>query len=182
MGRYIIRRLLWAVVVVFCVSLITFLLAFAIPADPAKQIAGPHATPQVLAQIRHSLSLDRPLYYQYGLYMWHIAHGNLGYSYINQLPVTQSILQRFPATLMVALVGILFELIIGIPIGILSALRQYSAADRSFTVFSLLGIAAPTLPWCRCNFSMCSKIRHSSLPKCARCSTCAPSALPCTLT
>jgi len=112
MGKYIVRRLLWAVVVVFCVSLITFLLAFAIPADPAKQIAGPHATPQVLAQIRHSLSLDRPLYYQYALYMWHIAHGNLGYSYINQLPVTQSILQRFPATVMIAVFGILPLIII----------------------------------------------------------------------
>ena len=144
MGKYIVRRLLWAVVVVFCVSLITFLLAFAIPADPAKQIAGPHATPQVLAQIRHSLSLDRPLYYQYALYMWHIAHGNLGYSYINQLPVTQSILQRFPATVMIAVFGIIFELLIGIPIGMISALRQYSVRDRAFTVFSLVGVSMPT--------------------------------------
>ena len=144
MGRYIIRRLLWAVVVVLCVSLITFLLAFAIPADPAKGIAGPHATPAVLMQIRHQLGLDRPLYYQYALYMWHLVHGNLGYSYINQLPVTQSILQRFPATAMIAIFGIIFELLIGIPIGMMSALRQYSVRDRAFTVFSLIGVSMPT--------------------------------------
>ena len=144
MGKYIVRRLLWSVVVVFCVSLITFLLAFAIPADVAKQIAGTKATPAVLAHIRHQLSLDRPLYYQYGLYLWHLAHGNLGYSYQNQLPVMQSILQRFPATVMIAIFGIIFELLIGIPIGMISALKQYSAEDRAFTVFSLIGVSMPT--------------------------------------
>jgi peptide/nickel transport system permease protein len=143
-GKYIIRRLLWMVVVLFFVSLITFLLAFAVPADPAKQIAGPHTTPQILAQIRHSLGLDKPIWYQYGLYMWHLVHGNLGYSYNTQLPVTKSILQRFPATVMVAFFGILFELLIGIPIGMISALRQYSIRDRAFTIFSLIGISLPT--------------------------------------
>jgi peptide/nickel transport system permease protein len=143
-GKYVVRRLLWMVVVLFFVSLITFLLAFAIPADPAKQIAGPHATPQILAQIRHSLGLDKPIWYQYGLYLWHLVHGNLGYSYNTQLPVTQSILQRFPATVMIAVFGILFELLIGIPIGMISALKQYSVRDRAFTVFSLIGVSMPT--------------------------------------
>ena len=87
---------------------------------------------------------DRPLYYQYGLYLWHLVHGNLGYSYVNQLPVTQSILQRFPATVMIAVFGIIFELLIGIPIGMISALHQYSARDRAFTIFSLVGVSMPT--------------------------------------
>ena len=144
MGKYIVRRLLWAVVVVLCVSAITFLITFVIPADPAKQVAGPHATPAVLAQIRHNLGLDKPLWYQYGLYLWHLLHFNLGYSYVNQLPVMQQILQRFPATVMIALFAIFFELAIGIPIGMISALRQYSAQDRAFTIFSLLGVSMPT--------------------------------------
>ena len=144
MGKYIVRRLLWAVVVVLCVSAITFFITYVIPADPAKQIAGPHATPAVLATIRHQLGLDKPVYYQYGLYLWHLVHLNLGYSYVNQLPVTQSILQRFPATVMIAVFGILFELLIGIPIGMISALHQYRAEDRAATIFSLVFVSMPS--------------------------------------
>jgi peptide/nickel transport system permease protein len=143
MVKYIARRLLWMIVVLFCVSLITFALFFVGQSDPAKAIAGTHATPEVLARIRHELSLDKPIWTQYGLYLWHLLHGNMGYSYMTQLPVAQAILQRFPATLLVALWGIFFELVIGIPVGMISALRQYSVRDRAFTVFSLLGIAAP---------------------------------------
>jgi len=143
MGKYLVRRLLWMVVVLFFVSLLTFLLAYAVPSDPAKAVAGTHATPEVLARIRHDLGLDKPIYTQYGLYLWHLAHGNFGYSFQTQLPVMSAILQRFPATVMIALFGIFFELLIGIPIGMVSALKQYSVQDRTFTVLSLLGIAAP---------------------------------------
>jgi peptide/nickel transport system permease protein len=143
-GKYIVRRLLWAIVVVLCVSAITFFITYVIPADPAKEIAGPHATPMVLAQIRHDLGLDKPVYYQYGLYLWHLVHGNLGYSYINQLPVTQSILQRFPATVMIALFAVIFELLIGIPIGMISALHQYSVQDRAATIFNLVFVSMPS--------------------------------------
>jgi peptide/nickel transport system permease protein len=131
------------VVVLFFVSLITFLLAFAVPGDPAKSIAGTHATPEVLDRIRRELGLDLPLWKQYGLYLWHLLHGSMGYSYETQLPVTTAILQRFPATVMVAFFGIFFELLIGIPVGMISALRQYSIRDRSFTVLSLVFLAAP---------------------------------------
>jgi ABC-type dipeptide/oligopeptide/nickel transport system permease component len=143
MGKYLVRRLLWVVVVLFFVSLLTFLLAYAVPADPAKAVAGTHATPDVLVRIRHDLGLDKPLYEQYGLYLWHLVHANFGYSFQTQLPVMTAILQRFPATVMIALFGIFFELLIGIPVGMVSALKQYSIQDRTFTVLSLLGIAAP---------------------------------------
>ena len=143
MGKYVVRRLLWMVVVLFFVSLITFLLAFAVPGDPAKSIAGTHATPEVLQRIRRELGLNLPLWKQYGLYLWHLLHGSMGYSYETQLPVTTAILQRFPATVMVAFFGIFFELLIGIPVGMISALRQYSIRDRSFTVLSLVFLAAP---------------------------------------
>lgn len=144
MSKYIVRRLLWMVVVLFFVSLITFLLFFAVPADPAKSIAGTHATPDVLARIRHELGLDLPIYRQYAVYMWHLVQGDMGYSYETQLPVATAILQRFPATVMVAFFGIFFELLIGIPVGMTSALRQYGVRDRLFTVMSLLFLSVPT--------------------------------------
>ena len=143
MGKYVVRRLLWMVVVLFFVSLITFLLAFAVPGDPAKSIAGTHATPEILAKIRHNLGLDLPIYKQYGLYLWHLLHGDMGYSYMTYLPVRTAILQRFPATVMIAMFGIFFELLIGIPIGMISALRQYGFRDRTFTIFSLLFLSMP---------------------------------------
>jgi peptide/nickel transport system permease protein len=143
MGKYVVRRLLWMVVVLFFVSLITFLLAFAVPGDPAKSIAGTHATPEILDRIRHNLGLDLPIYRQYGLYLWHLVQGDMGYSYETQLPVATAILQRFPATVMVAMFGIFFELLIGIPIGMTSALKQYGFRDRTFTVLSLLFLSMP---------------------------------------
>ena len=127
----------------FFVSIITFLLAFAVPGDPAKSIAGVHATPEVLARIRAELGLDKPVYEQYWIYIQNLLQGDMGFSYETERPVAQSILERFPATAMIALFGIMFELLIGIPVGMVSALKQYSVRDRVFTVFSLLGIAAP---------------------------------------
>ena len=143
MGKYIARRLLWMVVVLFFVSLITFLLTVAVPGDAAKSIAGPKATPEILMKVRHYYGLDKPIWTQYGLYLWHLVHGQMGDSYETQLPVVTSILQRFPATLMVAMFGIFFELLIGIPIGMTSALRQYGFRDRTFTVLSLLFLSMP---------------------------------------
>ncbi len=144
MAKYLVRRCLWMIVVLFFVSLITFVLVYAVPADKAKSIAGTKASPEVLARITKEYGFDKPVYEQYGIYLWHLLHGNLGFSYQTQLPVATSIWQRFPATVMIAVFGIFFELLIGIPIGMISALRQYSFRDRAFTVFSLLGIAAPS--------------------------------------
>jgi peptide/nickel transport system permease protein len=143
MGKYLVRRLLWVVVVLFFVSIITFALAFAVPGDPAKSIAGVHATPEVLERIRAELGLDKPVYEQYWIYLTNLLQGDMGFSYETQRPVAQSIIERFPATAMIALFGIFFELLIGIPVGMVSALKQYSFRDRLFTVLSLLGIAAP---------------------------------------
>ena len=143
MGKYLVRRLLWVVVVLFFVSIITFLLAYAVPGDPAKSIAGVHATPEVLERIRQELGLNKPVYEQYWIYLSNLLQGDMGFSYNTQRPVAQSIIERFPATVLVAMFGIVFELAIGIPVGMVSALKQYSFRDRLFTVLSLLGIAAP---------------------------------------
>ena len=143
MGKYLVRRLLWVVVVLFFVSIITFLLAYAVPGDPAKSIAGVHATPEVLQRIRAELGLDKPVYEQYWIYVTNLLQGDMGFSYDTQRPVAQSIIERFPATLMIALFGIVFELMIGIPVGMVSALKQYGIRDRTFTVLSLLFLSMP---------------------------------------
>jgi peptide/nickel transport system permease protein len=143
MGRYIIRRLLWMVVVLFFVSLITFGIFFIGQSNPAKSILGTHASPENLQRVTDYYGFDKPIYVQYARYMSHLVRGDLGTSYQTQRPVTQSILERFPATLMIGLAGIFFELLIGIPIGMMSALKQYSIRDRTFTVFSLLFLSLP---------------------------------------
>lgn len=141
---YVTRRVLWMLVVLWGVSIITFAMLYLIPGDPARAIGGPEAGAQALANIRHHLGLDQPLYVRYGLWVWRLIHGDLGTSFKYQVPVLDSIVQRLPATAELAVAGLLCELLIGIPVGILSAVRPSSWLDRILTLFSLLGITAPS--------------------------------------
>jgi peptide/nickel transport system permease protein len=143
MTAYIIRRLLWMVLVLFGVAAITFVIAFLVPGDPARLYAGTNASPQAIKIIHHQLGLDRPLWVQFGDYMWRVLHLDFGFSYRYQAPVLPAILQRFPATAELALAGVFFELVIGLPIGILSAIRPGSFWDRSTMVFTFVALAAP---------------------------------------
>jgi peptide/nickel transport system permease protein len=143
MTAYIIRRLLWMVLVLFGVAAITFVIAFLVPGDPARLYAGTNASPQAIKIIHHQLGLDRPLWTQFGDYMWRVLHLDFGFSYRFQTPVLPAILQRFPATAELALAGVFFELIIGLPIGILSAIRPGSFWDRATMVFTFVALAAP---------------------------------------
>ncbi len=143
MTAYIIRRLLWMVLVLFGVAAITFVIAFLVPGDPARLYAGTNASPAAIKIIHHQLGLDRPLWMQFGDYMWRLLHLDFGFSYRYQTPVLPAILQRFPATAELALAGVFFELIIGLPIGILSAIRPGSFWDRATMVFTFVALAAP---------------------------------------
>ena len=143
MTAYIIRRLLWMVLVLFGVAAITFVIAFLVPGDPARLYAGTNASPAAIKIIHHQLGLDRPLWTQFGDYMWRVLHLDFGFSYRYQTPVLPAILQRFPATAELALGGVFFELIIGLPIGILSAIRPGSFWDRATMVFTFVALAAP---------------------------------------
>src|SRR5512146_1581812 len=98
MLSYLMRRTLWMLVVLWGVTIVTFALLYLIPADPARAIGGPTASAQALANIRHHLGLDQPLQVRYGLWLWHLLHGDLGTSFKYQVPVLDSILQRLPAT------------------------------------------------------------------------------------
>ena len=125
------------------VSVITFSLTYVIPADPALVIAGPRATAEAIANIRAQLGLDRPLYVRYGEYVWGLLHLDLGKSYLRNRPVLGQILDRFGATAQLALACVIMQLLIGLPVGVVSAVRQHSFSDRASMLLSLLFLSAP---------------------------------------
>lgn len=143
MGRFVLRRILLGLPVLLGVSLITFAMIYYLPADPARMYAGPNASVETVARIRQQLGLNDPLWVQYGRYLWRALHGDLGFSYNLQMPVLQAIWARFPYTLQLIAGGILVELLIGIPVGVISALRQYSWLDRAGMIVALLGVSTP---------------------------------------
>jgi peptide/nickel transport system permease protein len=145
MGRYIIRRLLWVIVLLLVVTAVTFLIFYLLPsADPAVIRAGRSPNPQLIAQIRHTLGLDKPIYVQYWRYMKAVVlHFDFGYSYQNSQPVRTEIFQRLPATISLTVGAVIVWLAIGLPIGIISATRSRSALDRTTMGGALLAISSP---------------------------------------
>jgi peptide/nickel transport system permease protein len=140
---YLLRRLLQAVAVLLGVSVVTFLLVFLLPADPARMIAGRSATPQTVQSIRHELGLDRPLPVQYVDYVWGVLRGDMGRSYVQRADVGHLIASRMVPTIQLAVAGILFELLIGLPSGIIAALRRGTTIDQLVMTFAFLGVSAP---------------------------------------
>ena len=143
MGRYLVRRLGAAVLILLGVTAITFALSFIIPADPVRMIAGRSATPETVESIRQQLGLDRPVYEQYGNYLLRLAQGDLGRSYVQKTEVATLIWSRLPATLLLMAGAIFFELVIGIPAGIYAATKRGRAGDRGIMILSFVGVSAP---------------------------------------
>ncbi len=143
MLRHVARRLLWSLFDLLVIVTIAFLLTYLLPGDPARTIAGPHASVADVARIRRQLGLDAPLYVQYGHYLWNLVHFNLGTSIEFGTPVLGDILAKFPATAILAVSGVVWELILGLPLGILSAVRQGGLLDRVSSVLSMAAIALP---------------------------------------
>jgi len=145
MARFLIRRILAGIIVLWAVATLTFFLFFvAVPEGVvARNLAGRAATPQVVSQVERNLGLNEPTLVQYGHYLNNLLHGNLGFSYYSQQPVTTIIKQALPATLSVVIGGTLLWLIAGLGTGILSATRARSLFDRIATVGVLAGVSAP---------------------------------------
>jgi peptide/nickel transport system permease protein len=137
MITYIVRRLFQLVIVLIGVTIITFLIMFAIPGDPARQLAGKNASPQRIAEIRLQLGLDKPIPVQYFKFVGRLVRGDLGESYQLQRPVRQMIRENAPNTIQLSLAAVLIELL-GIPLGIYSALRQYTFWDTTLTTAALI--------------------------------------------
>jgi peptide/nickel transport system permease protein len=145
MLRYIIRRLLWVVLLMFVVSALTFVIFYLLPsADPAQLRAGRQPNPQLVEQIRHNLGLDKPWYQQYFDYMKQVfLHFDFGYSYQNNISVKQQIFDRLPATISLAAGAAVIFLVLGIFVGIISGTRPRSLLDRFTMGGSLVAISAP---------------------------------------
>jgi peptide/nickel transport system permease protein len=146
MVRYIIRRLLWAIVTLIIVSFVTFLIFDVLPpGDPAVLRAGHFPNPQLLVDIRHAYGFDKPFWVQYWDYISAIVlHFNFGYSYQVSQPVRTLILDRLPATISLTVGAVVIWMSVGMVVGAISAVRQHSLLDR-FTIFgSLLAISLPT--------------------------------------
>jgi peptide/nickel transport system permease protein len=137
------RRLLQAIPVLFGISIITFFLIYYLPADPARMYAGPSATVATVDRIRHELGLDLPLWEQYTRYMQRVLSGDLGFSYRKQIPVATLLLSRIPYTLALIFGGIFVELLIGLPVGLASAVGRGQWVDRVGMLIALIGVSAP---------------------------------------
>ncbi len=144
MTRYIIRRLLWVIVLMLVVSFVTFVVFYLFPAaDPAALRAGKN--PSLIPVIRHNLGLDKPFYEQYWLYLKRLVfHFDLGTSYAQEgVSVKSQIFDRLPATASLAIGGAIVWLVAGIGIGIISAVKRHSIFDRMAMGTSLVAISAP---------------------------------------
>jgi peptide/nickel transport system permease protein len=129
--------------ILFGISLITFILTVLLPSDPARVIAGPRASAEAVEKLRESWGLNQPVHVQYSRYIGRLLQGDWGRSFYTRREVLSSILDRLPATLQLALAGALAQLLIGIPVGLISALKQHSWLDRTAMLFSLLGFCTP---------------------------------------
>jgi peptide/nickel transport system permease protein len=135
---------LQAFVTVLGVTVLVFFMLHLVPGDPARALLGPRATPQLIAQLHHRWGLDRPLLSQYGLFMQRLFTGDLGDSFIFQLPVTRLIFERLPATLMLLLMSTLLTLFITVPLATIAAVNRGRAIDSVIRTLPILGLGMPT--------------------------------------
>jgi peptide/nickel transport system permease protein len=145
MGRYVIRRLLLAIPTLLLISFVLFAILSLAPGDPLSQFAAnPAVPPEVRENIRRSLGLDQPWPIRYVKWVIALSHGDWGFSFGSRIPVWDLIKLRIPSTLAVVGMAYLVSLVIAIPIGILSAVKQYSVFDHVATTFAFIGFSVPT--------------------------------------
>jgi peptide/nickel transport system permease protein len=146
MFQYLVRRLLWAVVLFVAVTFITYVMFFVVPTDPAALAAGKSASPEDIARVSKRLGLDKPVPVQYALFLKHLViDQSLGRSFVNRRSVNTMVGQAAPVTAALVFGGAILWMLVALPIGILSALRPRSLLDRMSMVFVLVGISAPVV-------------------------------------
>jgi peptide/nickel transport system permease protein len=144
MTKFLIRRTLQAILVLFLVSVFTLALVHLFPGGPIRSLLGPRATPQQVAHYNQIYGFDRPFYIQYFKWVGQILHGNLGFSAKLNQSVTSLIAQDLPKTIILVLLGTVVSLAFGIPLGLYQAVRRYTVGDYVLTGVSFLGYATPT--------------------------------------
>ncbi|HTX58967.1 MAG TPA: ABC transporter permease [Verrucomicrobiae bacterium] len=143
MARFVAARALRLVGVLLAITVASFLFMQLIPGDPVTVRLGEHASAAEAAAMRQSLGLDKPWFDQLGIYLWHLAHGDLGRSVVDDQPVAAKLAQYFPATVELAVAAMLVAIVAGIPIGILAAVRFRSLFDAAAMSLALLGVSIP---------------------------------------
>jgi peptide/nickel transport system permease protein len=141
--RFLTRRILLIIPVLIGVSLLTFALVYLVPGDPARLAAGPQATQQMYEQIRDEFGLDDPLPVQYGNYVKGLVQGDWGNSILSRRPVLTDLGVYWPATLELVIVAMTIAIVVGVPLGIISAVRADRLADHASRLISLLGVSMP---------------------------------------
>lgn len=145
MYAYLVRRLLSTIPVLFGVLLLVFSMLHLVPGDPVKMMLGEFQTsPEQIAKLQSQLHLDEPLPQQFGRYVWNALHGDLGTSIRSNKPVTKEIMDNLPATLQLALAGLLIAGVLGISLGVLAAIKQYSWVDAGSMLIALIGVSMPS--------------------------------------
>ena len=146
MARFLVRRIFEGIIVLWLVTVGVFIIFYIGPGPKgvARALAGREATPQVVAAVSHRLLLDRPIWVQYGHFLWLLLHGNLGYSFYHDQSVNSILAAAFPITLSLVIGAAILWVVIGILTGVLSAVRARSVADRAFTGLALFFYSMPT--------------------------------------
>jgi peptide/nickel transport system permease protein len=140
---FILRRLALLIPVLIGVSLLTFTLSHVVPGDPARLVAGPHASEAQVAATRHAFGLDRPLWRQYFTYIGNLLHGDLGNSLHTQRPVRDDLGDFLPATIELTLAAMILTILLGIPLGVLAAVYRDRWIDTVTRLFSISGVSIP---------------------------------------
>ena len=143
MPAYIARRLVQVALILLGVAAITYLLLYMLPADPARMVAGRSATKDQVDLVRMQLGLDRPIWEQFAGYLWKLLQGDLGRSYLQRTQVTDLLAARLPASLLLMVGGIFCELVIGLTLGTIAALRRNSVLDQGLMITALMFISTP---------------------------------------
>lgn len=142
--KYLLKRTLTTLFVLWGVITVTFVAARVVPSDPAAKWVGPRATPEQIAQVQKELGLDKPLYVQYWRYVSGLLKGDLGKSLRTKQPITKELRTYIPATLEIVILGFLFAVILGIPLGIYSAQKKDRMLDHLSRVFSIGAVSIPS--------------------------------------
>jgi peptide/nickel transport system permease protein len=144
MGSYIVRRIALLFLVLLGIITITFFVTNFIPADPAKAAAGQNAGPAQVAAVRHELGLDRPVPVQYAIYIAHLFQGNLGVSILTRRPVLDELGDYLPSTVELVVAAMILNVLIGVPMGVLSAVRSGGVVDNVSRLLTSVGVGLPT--------------------------------------
>lgn len=143
MGRYVIRRILETLPVLIGASIAVFMLVHLIPGGPEVALLGERGSAENVAALREQLGLDKPLYEQYFIYIGNVLRGDLGRSVAGNIPIMDELKQRFPATVELSLCALTLAVIVGVPLGVISAVRRGSWIDTGTMLGSLIGVSMP---------------------------------------